>query len=340
MTIKRQVGILGAALLFSATMARLSWAQEQATGPTPSEAATEKHDSSSKADEKEAHSIAKTPAGTQPGLLKRFLDDQQRVWTSPTKLRFSDTQWLVPLSGFTAGLVVTDSDFNRSLSHNPKTINRYNNISNASLAALVGGAGGMWLLSHETHNEHWRETGFLSGEAALNSLVVVEGMKYSFGRQRPDEGNGSGQFLQGGVSFPSEHAAAAWRSISQVFRADGTRSPANQGSPYVPLDSWIYPALDRLAAMGLIDTEFAGMRPWTRNECVRLLDEAGDRVESGVGGTEAEKMYNSLEAEFHSDRERIDSGGLLRAQIESIYGRMTEISGQPLTDGNHFGQTF
>src|SRR5207253_11227346 len=80
MTIRRQVGILGAALLFSAPMARLSSAQEQA-----SEAATEKHDSSSKADETEGHSIAKTSGGTQPGLLKRFLDDQQRVWTSPTR---------------------------------------------------------------------------------------------------------------------------------------------------------------------------------------------------------------------------------------------------------------
>src|SRR6516225_9195076 len=342
MTIKRQVGILGAALLVSGVLARLSSGQEQ-TGP--SEAATEKHDSSSKGKETEANSIAKTSTGTQSGLLKRFLDDQQRVWTSPTKLRLPDTEWLVPLSGFTAGLVVTDSDFNKGLSHDPKTINRYNNVSNASIAALVGGAGGMWLLSHETHNEHWRETGFLSGEAALNSLVVVEGMKYSFGRQRPDEGNGTGQFFQGGVSFPSEHAAAAWsvagvvaheypgwfpkmmayglatlvdisrikaqkhfpsdvlvgtvignlvaqniytrhhdfnlgggewRSISQVFRGDGTRSPSSQGSPYVPLDSWIYPAMDRLAAMGLIDSGFAGMRPWTRNECVRLLDEAGE----------------------------------------------------------------
>src|SRR6059058_1437018 len=196
MTIQRQVGILGAALLLSAPMARLSSAQEQA-----SEAVTEKHDSSSKADETEAHSTAKTPEGTQPGLLKRFLDDQQRVWTSPTKLRLSDTEWLFPLSGLTAGLVVTDSDFNRSLSSNPKTINRYNNVSNASLAALVGGAGGMWLLSHEVHNQHWRETGFLSGEAALNSLVVVEGMKYSFGRQRPDEGIGNGEFFKGGTSF-------------------------------------------------------------------------------------------------------------------------------------------
>ena len=221
MTIQRQVGILGAALLLSAPMARLSSAQEQA-----SEAVTEKHDSSSKADEKEAHSIAKTPAGTQPGLLKRFLDDQQRVWTSPTKLRFPDAEWLVPLSGFTAGLVVTDSDFNKSLSHNPKTINRYNNISNASLAALVGGAGGMWLLGHARHNEHWTETGFLSGEAALNSLVVVEGMKYSFGRQRPDEGNGNGQFFHSGVSFPSEHAAAAWSVAESLLTS--TRVPSRR----------------------------------------------------------------------------------------------------------------
>src|SRR6266566_4628345 len=365
MRTRKQVRILGAALLLSAPMARLSSAQEQASG-----AATEKRDSSSKGNETEAHSIAKTPAATQPGLLKRFLDDQQRVWSSPTKLRLPDTEWLVPLSGFTAGLAVTDSDFNKSLSHNPKTINRYNNISNASLAALVGGAGGMWLLGHARHNEHWTETGFLSGEAALNSLVVVEGMKYSFGRQRPDEGNGNGEFFKGGTSFPSEHAAAAWsvagvvaheypgtftkilayglaslvdisrikaqkhfpsdvlvgtvignlvaqniysrhhdfdlgggewRSISQIFRGDGTRSPANQGSPYVPLDSWIYPAMDRLAAMGLIDSGFSGVRPWTRSECARMLGEATDKLEAGP--PEAQKIYQLLETEFQEDLE-------------------------------------
>ncbi|HEX9255298.1 MAG TPA: hypothetical protein VF938_07125, partial [Candidatus Angelobacter sp.] len=75
-------------------MARLSSAQEQA-----SEAATEKHDSSSKADATEAHSIAKTPAGTQPGLLKRFLDDQQRVWTSPTKLAEKGAIFIVRADG-------------------------------------------------------------------------------------------------------------------------------------------------------------------------------------------------------------------------------------------------
>src|SRR5437899_912856 len=308
------------------------------------------------------------------GLARDFLGDQEQIWTSPAKLRFSDTEWLVPLSGITAGLFVTDLDFSKHLSQNPTTISHYKTLSNAGVAALVGGASGMWVLGHVKHNEHWSETGFLAGEAAVNSLVAVEAFKYSLRRERPYQGDGSGPFFQdGGTSFPSEHAAAAWsvagviaheypgpftkimayglaslvsvsrvrahqhfpsdvvvgsvignlvaqniysrhhdldlgggewRSISQIFRADGNSSPANQGSPYVPLDSWIYPAFDRLAAMGLIDSGFTGMRPWTRNECVRLLQEASGPVdEEGRGGPEAEKLYRVLETEFRDELE-------------------------------------
>jgi hypothetical protein len=345
---------------------------------------------------------------TRFGLLGRFLDDQEQIWRSPAKFRFSDTQWLVPLSGITAGLFVTDSTFSRHLSHDPSTISHYNTFSNAGIGVLIGGGGGMWLLGHVKHNEHWSETGFLAGEAALNSLVMVEGTKYSFGRQRPNEGNGNGQFFQGGVSFPSEHAAAAWsvagviaheypgpltkvlayglaslvdisrvrarqhfpsdvvvgsvignlvaqniysqhhnfdlgggewRSLSQIFRGDETHSPANQGSPYVPVDSWVYAAFDRLTAMGLISSGFAGVRPWTRNECTRLLGEAGERVEVGIGGPEAEKIYRALKLEFRDELENAGSEKSFRGRVESVYARATSVSGQPLTDGNHFGQT-
>jgi membrane-associated phospholipid phosphatase len=352
---------------------------------------------------------ASAPMGLA-GLSRRFLTDQKEIWTSPAKMRLSDTQWLVPVAGLTAGLITTDASFSRHLSHNPSTLSHYNNLSNVSVAALVGGAGSMWLLSYATHNEHWRETGFLAGEAAINSLVAVEALKYSLRRARPFQDNGNGSFFQsGGTSFPSEHAAAAWsvagvvaheypgllpkvaayglaslasfsrvraqkhfpsdvlvgtlignlvaqniysrhhdpelggeawRSISQVFRGDGNSSTPNQGSPYVPLDSWIYAAFDRLMALGLIDTGFAGMRPWTRNECVRLLSEAAERVEvGGIGGLQAESIYRLLESEFRDDMERISDGGRLHAQVESIYSRVTGISGQPLVDGNHFGQT-
>src|SRR5216683_5477450 len=270
---------------------------------------------------------------SKPGVTalgKRFLEDQKQIWTSPGKVRFSDAQWLVPASGITAGLIVTDRDFSRHLSQNPTTLNHYKSVSNAGVGALIGGAGGMWLLGHVRHNEHWSETGFLAGEAAINSLVAVETLKHSLRRERPFQGNGSGPFFHGGTSFPSEHSAAAWsiagvvaheypgplmkimayglgslvdysrirgrqhfpsdvfvgsimgnliaqnvysrhhdpglggeawRSISQIFRGDGTYSPANQGSPYVPMDSWVYSAYDRLAAMGYVPSAIIGMRP-------------------------------------------------------------------------------
>src|SRR6266850_7436415 len=151
------------------------------------------------------------------GQGKDFLSDQKQIWTSPLRLRFSDTEWLVPLSGISAGLFVTDSDFSRHLSRDPKTISHYKTLSDVGVAALIGGAGGMWLLGHAKHNDHWSETGFLAGEAALNSLVVVEGLKYSFRRERPFQGDGTGPFFQNaGTSFPSEHAAAAW-SVAGVI---------------------------------------------------------------------------------------------------------------------------
>jgi hypothetical protein len=112
----------------------------------------------------------------------------------PAKLRLSDGEWLLPLGGGMAGLFVTDASFNRSLSAAPSTIRHYKTLSNAGVAALAGGAGAMWLLGRVSHNPHWRETGRLAGEAALNSLAITEATKYALGRERPLAGDGSGSF--------------------------------------------------------------------------------------------------------------------------------------------------
>ena len=53
------------------------------------------------------------PPWSFKGLGKEFLQDQEQIWTSPAKLRFSDAQWLVPVSGITAGLFVTDTDYSK-----------------------------------------------------------------------------------------------------------------------------------------------------------------------------------------------------------------------------------
>src|ERR1700694_5945065 len=218
MSTMRLMVILGTTLLFSVGKVSVSYAQEQGAGPAASEIASEKDKTTSKTDmSAEANAVRKTSQSMQTGLVGRFIGDQREIWTSPAKLRFSDTEWLVPLSGITAGLFVTDRDFSKHLSQNPTTISHYKTLSNAGVAALVGGAGGMWVLGNVSHNEDWSETGFLAGEAALNSLVVVEGLKYSLRRERPFQGDGSGSFFRsGGTSFPSEHAAAAW-SVAGVI---------------------------------------------------------------------------------------------------------------------------
>ena len=116
--------ILGTTLLIGIAKVSVSYAQEQGTHPAPSETAPVKDNPSSRRDaQPDPDAISKTSGGSRTGLLGRFVRDQRETWTSPARLRFSDTEWLVPLSGITAGLFVTDRDFNKHLSQNPTTIN-------------------------------------------------------------------------------------------------------------------------------------------------------------------------------------------------------------------------
>src|SRR5216683_1343211 len=218
MKIRGQARILGAAALLSACSAHASAAQEQGPIAPASETEVAKEKASSETDTApDANVMMRGSEGRRTGLVGRFMTDQKEIWTSPTRLRFPDAEWLVPLSGITAGLLVTDRDYSKRVSQNPTTISHYKTLSNAGVAALVGGASGMWVMGHVSHNEHWSETGFLAGEAALNSFVAVELFKYTLRRERPYQGDGSGAFLQsGGTSFPSEHAAAAW-SVAGVI---------------------------------------------------------------------------------------------------------------------------
>ena len=154
MNLRPLTAILGTTLLLGVGKVSVSYAQEQGTASTASETAPVKDNSSSRTDAlSDADAISKTSEGSRIGLVGRFVRDQREIWTSPAKLRFSDTEWLVPLSGITAGLFVTDTDFSKHLSQNPTTISHYKTLSNAGVGALIGGAGGMWVLGHVKHNE-------------------------------------------------------------------------------------------------------------------------------------------------------------------------------------------
>jgi hypothetical protein len=90
--------------------------------------------------------------------------------------------------------------------------------------------------------------------------------------------------------------------------------------------------MDRLAALGYIDSAFAGLRPWTRMECARLVQEVEARTE--MDG-DVLQYVRALSAEFAPELNESTS----QVAIESLYTRFSTITDQPLNDGLHFGQT-
>src|SRR5882672_7966561 len=100
------------------------------------------------------------------------------------------------------------------------------------------------------------------------------------------------------------------------------------GSPYVELDSWIYPALERLGVLGYIHSEFSDMRPWARIECARMVQEAGMVVDVNPGGSsEARQFYTILRSEFEPEFGEINSArGAGTVRPGSLYSRVVGIN--------------
>jgi hypothetical protein len=131
-----------------------------------------------------------------------------------------------------------------------------------------------------------------------------------------------------------------WETYAESHDEGPGRRSSSIGSPYVQLDSWIYPAIERLAALGYIRTEFLGMRPWTRLECARLVEEAGDRIRAEQKDPpDVNRLYDVLAKEFRSDLDAGAGGTERSARVESIYTQVMGIDGRSLNDSYHFGQT-
>ena len=356
------------------------------------------------------HRFDLLPPVSLKSLPKNILVDQTKFWTTPFRMTQSQWQWTVPLTFVGAGLLASDTAIQGHVPTDHTSTSRGATASNAGVAAFVGLGAGMYLWGYARHADEPRETGLLAGEAAIDATLDTYAFKYIFGRERPLTGDGKGKFFQGGVSFPSEHAAVSWAIASviaheypgpltqilayggaatvsaarviaqqhfttdviaggalgwylgrQVYRThsryssaeiarwgtftrgeeDSAHEPQNMASPFVPLDSWVYPAMERLIAKGYVGSGFLGMRPWTRMECARLLaKEAGPSLENeSAEDTDVGRIYDSLRAEFADEISRLGGETNLGVNVESVYTRLLGISGRPLQDGLHFGQT-
>lgn len=142
-------------------------------------------------------------------------------------------------------------------------------------------------------------------------------------------------WLIGRQVYRAHHNSALdFADYGSFTETPGDLADVNLGSPYVPLDSWVYPALKRLAALGYIRAQFTGLEPWTRRECMRQIEEAEYYAQALPQDSEIAQTIARLKQQFSGEGRHYYS-----AQIDSVYTRYMQISGTPLRDSYHFGQS-
>ena len=146
--------------------------------------------------------------------------------------------------------------------------------------------------------------------------------------------------IWGGLLCSAQQQTAKPLSLYSDSIADSTMDETgSEGSTYVPVESWIYPALDRLHGLGYVDTAFLGLRPWTRLSIAHMLDQSADRLGTEANNDEARSIYLAVLREVQPDRERTTALSHPHIQLESVYTNLRGISGTPLRDSFHLGQS-
>lgn len=113
-------------------------------------------------------------------------------------------------------------------------------------------------------------------------------------------------------------------------------------SPYIPVDSWVYPAVWRLYGLRFVDSAFLGMRPWTRASVRHILEVAESRFDDaipGPGTDEARQIDEALTKEVNSEMKGPCESERGKFRIESTYTAARAISGTALRDSFHLGST-
>ena len=120
--------------------------------------------------------------------------------------------------------------------------------------------------------------------------------------------------------------------------------PSTQGSPYIPVDSWVYPAVLRLYSMGYIDNVYLGVRPWTRDSLSHMIEDIDTQIDDadtyGISTVaEARDIDAALTRELHYDTQGRCPARRGQVRLESSYSVMRAIGGTPLEDSYHLGST-
>jgi membrane-associated phospholipid phosphatase len=193
--------------------------QQQSSVTAPARTTQQPSDQTHLPDSPQAHTQDSMACGLDhPGrCLKDVGHDQAGIWRSPFHVRPRDAFWLAPFGAATGIAINYDAQAQRALGRDKTRVDISSALSNAGLFGSIATAGGLFLVGEARHDDTLAESGWLSGEAMIDSFVVAEAIKLATNRQRPNEGNGGGQFWPHGTrsyefngAFPSGHAIATF----------------------------------------------------------------------------------------------------------------------------------
>ena len=150
-----------------------------------------------------------------------ILKDQGRIWTSPLRIRKHDLVWLAPLGVATVASLATDPHTMRYVVSHDAGFNQANvDASNVMIGGFLAAPVVFYGVGRWKGNEHARETGVLMGEALLDTVVVEQGAKLIFWRERPYVDREQGEFFEGNSgadsSFASSHSMLAWSAAAVI----------------------------------------------------------------------------------------------------------------------------
>ena len=159
------------------------------------------------------------------GMVKYLYRDTKHVLTSPLHWKQDDLVLFATLSVSTFALMLTDTDFQKSVqknrTHSTDQVSEWTNKYTKRVANFT--IGGLYFSGLIFHDRKAKETALLCLESVALAEGITKGLKHLIGRSRPFGNQGAFHFdpLKSpppiySLSFPSGHATTAFALSSVV----------------------------------------------------------------------------------------------------------------------------